>query len=1021
MALKLLVLLIIASSALSVPTHGKQKAAKCGYESCTKPKDGMLNVHIVAHTHDDVGWLKTVDQYYYGHRNNIQKAGVQYILDSVVKELWEIPERRFIYVETAFFAKWWFEQTPEIHRKVDQLVQEGRLKFAGGAWSMNDEANTYYQSTIDQFTFGLGFLNATFGECGRPRVGWQIDPFGHSREFASLLAGMGYDGLFLGRIDYQDKTQRMKDKTMEFVWRGDDSLGKSSDIFTGILYNTYAPPPGFCFDILCNDEPIIDDPSSPDYNVDRRVDGFFARAKQMARAYSTNNVLVTMGDDFNYQDAGMWFKNLDKLIKYGNKMAADDNLNINIFYSTPDCYLKAVKDANPVLPIKQDDFFPYASDPHSYWTGYFTSRPTIKLIEAEANKYMQMAKQLYVLAGLSMNKMPVLDELKSAMGFLQHHDAITGTEKQHVTYDYIRIISAALHEAHEEITTEALNKLIHGSSSDVKWKFDRCQFNESSCVTSENARGAMIVTVYNPLAWSVLAPIRIPISGEKTLRVTDGSGKTYATQTTYIEESIRKIPSRSSIATHEFVFVANIPALGFKSFYVQKKKTGKRHRRDADVSRSKDEYNVVSGSEAACDDPMVVQRYDDELGDEGVSSISRSASTSLRTVTSGGKTYELSGTVGYYPGYLGNNMVYANRSSGAYIFRPNAISATILSILNKTDVTGNVFQEQRFVMSGNAEYTQRTYTVLEYSEVDWLIGPISDEDGVGKEYVMKYISNILNNGEFDTDSSGRTTLKRKLNQRPQWNLTLEEPVAGNYYPIVGYISIKDSESNLSLRIIPDRPEGGASLVEGEIEMMLHRRLLHDDAFGVGEALNETYNGRGLVVRGTNRIYYSDAKFAFKDVLDTRNKPEVFVTDARGITLEEFKALNTEKSWIGNLANGVHLLTLEPWNEGELLLRLENYLDKSEGSTKQIDLSNFMSGFKVKSVQEMLLSADKLKSNHNQWVWSVADQFAADINKEYGSFRKTARAVDRVKMADDGNKINLDAKEIRTFVVKYELD
>jgi lysosomal alpha-mannosidase len=58
-------------------------------------------------------------------------------------------------VETAFFWKWWLEQSEEKQQLVKDLVNEGRLEFIGGAWSMNDEATVHYQSTIDQFTWGL--------------------------------------------------------------------------------------------------------------------------------------------------------------------------------------------------------------------------------------------------------------------------------------------------------------------------------------------------------------------------------------------------------------------------------------------------------------------------------------------------------------------------------------------------------------------------------------------------------------------------------------------------------------------------------------------------------------------------------------------------------------------------------------------------------------------------------------------------------------------------------------------------
>ena len=55
----------------------------------------QLTVHIIPHTHDDVGWRKTYEEYFYG--SNVidnERTAVKDILNTLVDELERDPRRR---------------------------------------------------------------------------------------------------------------------------------------------------------------------------------------------------------------------------------------------------------------------------------------------------------------------------------------------------------------------------------------------------------------------------------------------------------------------------------------------------------------------------------------------------------------------------------------------------------------------------------------------------------------------------------------------------------------------------------------------------------------------------------------------------------------------------------------------------------------------------------------------------------------------------------------------------------------
>jgi hypothetical protein len=61
---------------------------------------------------------------------------------------------------------------------------------------------------------------------------------------------MGFDAWFFSRLDYQDKNRRENDKELEWVWfPSKDTLGSDINIFTHTLWNNYAAPNGFDFEL----------------------------------------------------------------------------------------------------------------------------------------------------------------------------------------------------------------------------------------------------------------------------------------------------------------------------------------------------------------------------------------------------------------------------------------------------------------------------------------------------------------------------------------------------------------------------------------------------------------------------------------------------------------------------------------------------------------------------------------------------------------------------------------------------
>lgn len=1118
--------------------------------NCPVTKEGMLNVHIICHTHLDTGWVETFDQYYFGY--------VETIINSVVKSLLENPRRRFIFVETSFFMRWWRDQNEFMRSRFKKLVTNGQLEFISGGWSMNDEAVSHYSAIIDQMTLGHKTLYQLFGQCGGiPKIGWQIDPFGHSREYASLLSQMGFDGLFLGRIDFQDKIFRQNMQSMEFVWKSSPSLGAyKTDLFTGILPNTYSPPEQFCFDVNCNDEQLNK------YNIQHKASQFALMMMKQAESYATNHTVVTMGMDFHYRDANKWYTNLDLLVDEIQSNPA--KYKINLVYSTPSCYLKNIhKQSHVSWPVKLDDFFPYADAHNSYWTGYFTSRPGLKYQIVMGNNFLQAAKQLSVLANPMTNQDAVneLAPLQETLGILQHHDAVTGTCKQFVNDDYSRMLAYAMKKAHHSLVTSVAKIVEHNNNVQrlqaiqlgqaqqqmtpidsfiMKGEHIFCSsLNASHCQISEKLDRfeKLLIHAYNPASHTVQHYVQIPVrDGRYAVRESTGSNSIIASQQTPIPPQVLRLTSIESRQDYgmidpevkkEFIFAAILPPLTMATYVIEKvagpgsmsasgltmsgssiSSTGQAQQQSSNLLyMSKPSPPLLARMGASLPQPnnnnivrreilgaagpgQTTQTGDFIFGNSRISGIIDQSSGLLKAIQfADGRRLPFKQNFYYYDA---DGKYRPEKNSGAYIFNPNDRGAQRVAARAEIEIIrGPVVEEVHQVFSPWCSQVIRIYKHSDYIEFHWLVGPIpiqadvnnpnTQQNGAynpisdnGREIVSLYETDMKTNGTFFTDSNGRETIRRLRDHRSDYRLFTSEHTASNYYPITSWIFIRDYDRNLQLSILPDRPQGGSSLRDGQLELMLHRRLLQDDSLGMEEPLNELgIDRRGLIIRGKHYLLIGPIDSVIRSTRQLSKQlhmhpiqwfqappntmalglapisaagsilPSAGAHLSAGPAGADTTAAASSAQFGASLPNGnrykfnglrdylpkmVNLLTLESWDAEQVLIRLEHIFEINEDADYsrpvQVSLRRMFKNFKIVKVREMTLDGlqDVEVARVNRLRFQTSTNPYKNYTDELGDFVNidyVSHLIESGPVGEDLFIVELRPMDIRTFLVQIQ--
>ncbi|KAJ6251723.1 alpha-mannosidase [Anaeramoeba flamelloides] len=960
--------------------------------------DPYVVVHMLPHSHCDVGWQETPEEYY--------TTRVKYILDTVVEECVANPEYRFIWVEVWFLQQWWADSTELQREQFRGLVRSRQIELVLGGIVMSDDASVYYADDIDQLTEGHTWLkeNVVHDQTELlPKSAWHIDPFGESSWNPTFYYDMCFDVFGLNRISKNLKELYMDNQEMEFIWRGLSSKSSKSgrerkpSVLGHILPHHYSSPPGFDWEYSLSHNP----PITPE-NIDTRANVLYEYLQGVATSFQDNVLLQTMGNDFHFQHASWQYGNMSLLIQYIN--THQEKYNMTIQFSTLREYFSDLYSRELEFPVSSEnfDFFPYNSAlGDDYWTGYFTSWPFLKRLIRYSSNILRTADFFWSLSGLQLDNEQNSQDfenilwLRREMGVAQHHDTITGTSPQ---VNIQRAHEQLLHG--QSLVKDSLNHIITNMQQATNIDYG---FNIDTLVSEIANKKQGAVVVLNNLAWEREEWIKISFEnytalsfdlGDITVKLYNGD-ELDTSKYTYINKEL-------------FIYV-EIPQLGYQTYLIELNSNGNDNDNNHENMNESEKQNVEVKEEELKEFNIKIGDLDEikklnlpnvqgnilTLENQYYKLTFDLATGKSSTLTSLELDLEIAFEQDWYT-YIGD------LHDNAYVFQ-TCCNATMLADKVKTfkyyTSESHLVQEVRIMVDDFVSQTIRLYENVPEIEVEMIVGPILPP----MELISRYNVGLETDGYIYTDSYGA-----QLFEKYKW--PRKEYVSSQYRPLTSYAILRDYDQNLQMNFIHDFARGAGAYGPGSIEFMHLRADIEETRHWL---FDTTITNQKIWIT-LDTLDKQEAKRARNNIIHQR-APLVMFSKSAGSTMQNPSFTGLQDSF----PDLVHLLTLKKISKDnpKSHIRFMNVISpETENEVvnvpSDINLSKYLQGnVWTQELSEVTLSGIQSKSQCilRDWKWSDTPQPHPDTEN-------------RLKISEsDVNPIDHDYEllpgEIRTFEIQ----